>query len=190
MKNKLVKIGLIILIVLIYMCNSIYAEPVRETNEETKSSFSLETTMNTVMLIMEVIIIGYTVFLIVRRKKKNNIGENKNEEIIKNNCELDKENLEEDKLDENKTRYLIATIILLLPVIFLEYVLIFSGDPIGMIMGIVVLIVLIMYNWNNGLTHLDRFYCNVKALAMLVILFIFVSIIEMGYFNRFTIIKF
>lgn len=111
--------------------------------------------------------IGYALFLLVKGiKKKDNILEENDNKEIKNNT-----NLDVDKSGENKIRYLIATLIILLPVFGFSYMLIFTEEIDSMIVGIIVLILTLLYNSKMGLTHLERFYRNAKLLLLIITIF-------------------
>lgn len=69
--------------------------------------------------------------------------------------------------DENKIRYLLATIVILFSILYIIFTLIYSHLS---LIGVIILAELIVFNCIKRYTHLERFYLNTKIFLILIII--------------------
>ena len=168
MKKKISKIGLFIISILFTLKNNLYAYSYMndDSAEMYENIFFI-----VIFVVLDIIIIGYSFYIALQNDRKimeeqENIKSNVNNENsleTENNVEVNNR-----KEDENKIRYLVATLILLSPIFFVIYTLITAGS---VLIGLIVLGVLILYNCLGKYTYLERFYHNAKLVVPLILLF-------------------
>ena len=70
--------------------------------------------------------------------------------------------------DENKIRYLLATIVILFSILYMAFAFVDLFSP---LIGQIILLEVIVFNCIKKYTHLERFYHNAKLVVPLIFLF-------------------
>ena len=69
--------------------------------------------------------------------------------------------------DENKIRYLLATIVILFSILYMAFAFVDLFSP---LIGQIILLEVIVFNCIKKYTHLERFYLNTKIFLILIII--------------------
>ena len=165
MREKIFRVGLIFLCILLSLKNNLYAYMM--TSEEEIQNYNIVNVMIICFfLFIALLMIVFAIYMFPKLGKKDddNIEGKETDKTDK----IDKYSKEGNVCDENQIRYLVATLILLFPVLYIVYILITTGfAPIGLL----ILAVLLIYNCLKKYTHLERFYHNAKLVVPLIFLF-------------------
>ena len=163
MKKKIAKVGLIFLCILLSLKNNLYAYMM--TSEEEIQNYNIVNVMIICFfVIITFLMVVYAIYTFTKLRKKDDDNSEENE-----TDKIDKYSEEINVSDENQIRYLVATFILLLPVLFIVYMLIITGfAPIGLL----ILAALLIYNCLKKYTHLERFYHNAKIFLVIIVVFL------------------
>ena len=162
MREKIFRVGLIFLCILLSLKNNLYAYMM--TSEEEIQNYNIVNVMIICFfVIITFLMVVYAIYMFTKLRKKDDDNSEENE-----TDKIDKYSEEINVSDENQIRYLVATFILLFPVLYIVYILITTGfAPIGLL----ILAVLLIYNCFKKYTHLERFYHNAKLVVPLIFLF-------------------
>ena len=158
--KKIARVGLMFLSILLSLKNNLYAYMM--TSEEEIQNYNIVNVMIICFfLFIAILMIVYAIYIFPKLRSKNdeNIEESETKQV------------DEDKnlKDENKIRYLVATIVLLAPILYIIFALIVSGLT---LVGLIILGALILYNCYKKFTHLERFYHNAKIFLVIIIVYL------------------
>lgn len=158
--KKIARVGLMFLSILLSLKNNLYAYMM--TSEEEIQNYNIVNVMIICFfLFIAILMIVYAIYIFPKLRSKND----------ENSEESETKQVDEDKnlKDENKIRYLVATIVLLAPILYIIFALIVSGLT---LVGLIILGALILYNCYKKFTHLERFYHNAKIFLVIIIVYL------------------